>query len=90
MGIKLGQEVRDRITGFKGIATVKMEFLNGCRRFAVQPKVDKKGEVPDDKSFDEPDLEIISSGILPEEKKAKPAEKRVHGDPSFSARRLGH
>lgn len=83
--VKLGQEVKDRVTGFKGIAVVMMEFLNGCRRVEVQPKIGKDGSIPDGRTFDEPDLEFVSRGILPEEKK-----QPVHGDPSFRALRVGH
>lgn len=85
MTIKLGQEVRDRVTGFKGIVTVKLEFINGCRRVEVQPKVDKKGEMLDSATFDEPNLEVIGDGILPKEEKAS-----THGDPDFKAKRMGH
>ena len=46
--IKLGDKVRDKVTGFTGIASAKCEFLNGCVQFLVRPKmaVPKKGETP--------------------------------------------
>lgn len=65
-GIKLGQKVRDVITGFEGIAVTRMEWLNGCVRIAVQPPMrrdpdDKAngGFVPDSKTFDEEELEVL-------------------------------
>ena len=46
--IELGQKVKDIVTGFTGIATSKVEFLNGCIQFHVIPKMatPKKGESP--------------------------------------------
>lgn len=87
--IKLGQEVKDRITGFHGIAVVTMEFLNGCRRIEVQPKVNKDGIMPEEKTFDEPDLEVIGRGILSEEKLPEKPE-RNYGDRNFIPTRIGH
>ena len=44
--IELGRIVKDKVTGFTGIAIARLEFLNGCLQFLVQPKVvtPKKGE----------------------------------------------
>jgi hypothetical protein len=38
MAIKLGTIVTDTITGFKGVAISRTEFLHGCVRIGVQPK----------------------------------------------------
>lgn len=58
--IRLGQKVRDVVTGFTGIADCRMEWMNGCVRFSVQPPV-KKGSafVPESKSFDQEQLEVL-------------------------------
>jgi len=66
--VKLGQEVKDRITGFKGIATSRTTYLQGCERIGVSPPVDKEGKLPEPESFDEPDLIVLSEGVLPREK----------------------
>ncbi len=42
--LKLGDEVVDSVSGFKGIAVARYEYLNGCVRIEVQPKVNEKGE----------------------------------------------
>ena len=73
--IKLGQEVKDTITGFKGIAVCRMVWLHGCERIFVQPKVGKDGKKINSETFDELGLEIIGDGILVV--KSKPP---THGD----------
>ncbi len=57
--IKLGQNVRDRVTGFAGIATGRSEFITGCTRIGVTPKVGKDGKLIEAEWFDEPMLEVI-------------------------------
>ena len=75
--IKLGQEVKDRVTGFKGIVIGRTEYLHGCLRLLVQPPLHKDKGLPDGVSFDEPDLEIIGDGVYVPPK-PKP-EKPLHG-----------
>ena len=36
--IKLGKEVQDIITGFRGIATGKAQYITGCDQYLVQPQ----------------------------------------------------
>ena len=69
--IKLGDKVKDPFTGFKGIATSRVEYIYGCIRIGVQGPVDSDGKVPDPLYFDEPQLENIKP------KKAK--KKANHG-----------
>lgn len=59
MEVKLGQKVRDKVSGFKGIAIGRSIFLNGCARVGVQPKTDKDGKHVDAVWFDEPQLEVL-------------------------------
>lgn len=82
--IQLGQEVKDKVTGFKGIAVAKTTFLQGCRRIVIQPKVNKEGVMSESQSFDEPDLEVIGHGILP---KPEPEPKKPPGGPRRAASR---
>ena len=58
--IELGQTVKDKVSGFVGVAVTSHEYLNGCRRISVQPPVDKDGKLPDVVTFDEPQLEASS------------------------------
>jgi len=36
--LKFGQEVKDIISGFKGVVTGKCEYISGCLQFLIQPK----------------------------------------------------
>jgi hypothetical protein len=59
----LGFQVRDKLTGFKGLVTGVVEFLTGCRQFLVQPKM-RKGEFVESRYFDEDRLEVLNSKAL--------------------------
>jgi len=57
--VNLGDEVKDSVSGFKGIAVAKHTYLQGCDRVSVQPSIDKEGKLPEAQTFDEPQLETI-------------------------------
>lgn len=62
--VELGDRVKDRITGYTGIAHCMTKWINGCIRFAVQPEqLDKDGKVVEDRYFDEGQLEIVQKGV---------------------------
>jgi len=60
--INLGDEVKDKVSGFRGIAVARHEYLQGCNRISVQPPINENGELPEVKSFDEPQLAVITTG----------------------------
>lgn len=62
--VNLGDEVQDTVTGFKGIVVAKTDYIHGCTRVAVQPKVGKDGKVPDSATFDAPALKILKSAVI--------------------------
>ncbi len=59
--VNLGDEVKDTITGFKGIAIAHHAYLQGCDRVSVQPKIGKDGKLPVSTTFDEPQLKVIKA-----------------------------
>ena len=59
--IALGSEVVDIFSGFKGIAVANHTYINGCVRITVQPKVKKDGTLPEEKTFDEPQLKVVKN-----------------------------
>jgi hypothetical protein len=77
MSIKLGQKVRDKVTGLVGIATCRSTFLTGCDRIAIQPEAGSDGKVPNSYYVDEPQLVIIDETPVME----KPAKKKERGGP---------
>jgi len=77
--IALGSTVRCKLTGFKGIAVARADFLYGCTRYDVQPKAQKDGSLPDSRSFDEEQLEVVTTT----RKRKKPT---TGGERSFVSR----
>lgn len=71
-----GIEVKDMVTGLSGIINGRMECLNGCIRYSVQPKADEKDphKMPDGWWIDEAQIEVISQGL-----RAKPKKSRTGG-----------
>lgn len=59
--VKLGQTVKDTISGFNGVATARCEYLFGCLQIQVTPKEMKDGVPVKSKWFDEPQL----MGVVP-------------------------
>lgn len=63
--IEIGDRVRDRVSGFKGIAISRTEWLFGCIRIQVQPeKIGKDGKYPESIVFDEASLEVIKKAAV--------------------------
>ncbi len=66
----LGKMLRCRITGFEGIATARVEYLNGCIQYCLKPKmVDSKmpeGEYIDvHRIWRRPhQLELVGDGLM--------------------------
>ena len=63
MEIQLGNKVRDKITGFEGTATAKVEYINGCVQYCVKPKVKEDGSMSEVEYIDIAELEVVDEGI---------------------------
>jgi hypothetical protein len=64
--IKLGDKVRDKVSGFEGIVVARSEFINGCVQYLVAKQV-KKGEnynKDGDVSIDSYSLEVIKKRVI--------------------------
>ncbi len=74
--IKLGDHVKDTITGFNGIVVAITEWMNQCRRISVQPKALSKetGAPIEAQSFDESQLVMVKA-------KSVPVPRRENGGP---------
>ncbi len=56
---KQGETVQDKVTGFTGIVTTRCDYISGCNRYYVQPKVGDDGKNIDGIYVDEPALERL-------------------------------
>ena len=66
-----GDEVKDKVTGLKGIITATTVWLNGCVRYVVQPQEIKDGKPVDTTGFDEGDLLLVKSLKIKEDNPEK-------------------
>lgn len=62
--IRLGDLVKDRVTGFEGVAICRSEWLNRCVRITIQPRNLKDGKVIDGDCFDIEQLEVIKQSVF--------------------------
>lgn len=79
----MGKKVEDKVTGFTGLITGKLESLYGCTQYVVTTKADKDGKVEDNKIvIDEGRVHVIGPGIRPKRlipKSKKPGADTVPG-----------
>jgi hypothetical protein len=90
--IKLGDEVKDMISGYRGIAVAVTTWLNGCVRVTIQPEgVTKEGATRAAESFDEEQLQLVKAGKVQPVSNAPPAEvpRAKAGGPKPEPRRGG-
>lgn len=66
-GVQLGNKVEDVVTGLQGIASSKVEYLNGCVQFGVKPRVGEDGKMPDAVYIDVQQLIYLGEGVLIEQ-----------------------
>ncbi|MCK5061776.1 hypothetical protein KAR28_04445 [Candidatus Parcubacteria bacterium] len=63
--IKLGQKVKDNVSGLVGIAVARLDYLNGCCQLAVKPdKLDKEGSTIEAEYIDIQQLEVVGNGVI--------------------------
>jgi len=68
--MKLGDIVKDKISGFKGVFSSRTEYLNGCVHIGITPqKLAKDGTLARAEFFDEQQVEFVSKGSLAIEQK---------------------
>lgn len=69
-----GVEVKDKVTGFTGKITGRVEYLTGCNQYIVQPPIKNDGEFTSGIWLDEHRLEQIGTAkIVLDEAKTKGA-----------------
>jgi len=86
--IKLGDKVKDTVTGHSGIVVARSEWLYGCVRLAVQGRV-KDGKVPDALWTDEPQVIKMKGGVkVKKTKRLKGPVGRIPGTGPITRRAL--
>ena len=61
---ELNQEVKDVVTGFKGIIMGITEYNTGCIQYGICPqKLDKEGKTPEWLWFDGSRLKVTGKGL---------------------------
>jgi hypothetical protein len=70
--MRLGDVVRDKISGFTGVATCRLEYLNGCVRWQVTTRTLHDAKPIDGQYFDGEQLEVVQGeenvGFTPRER----------------------
>ncbi len=79
--VKLGQRVRDTLSGQEGTAVARTEWLYGCVRITVQPEGSKNGRPYDLFTVDEPQVEVVEGS------KSAPKARPRHGPRDDPGRR---
>jgi hypothetical protein len=59
----MGQEVKDKITGFTGYVVGRCQYISGCNQTLVQPAM-KKGNFVENKWFDDDRLEVTKTKAI--------------------------
>ena len=59
LDIELGDRVRDRVTGYEGVAVCVAQWYAGCARVTVQPAMKEDGKVPEYATFDVLQLDVV-------------------------------
>lgn len=81
---ELGDQVRDTITGFAGVITSRVQFMNGCVRYAVQPRELHEGLPVSDRYVDEEQLALTS------DENAAPKGVKPSGGPKPAPKAFGY
>lgn len=76
--VKLGDEVKDSMSGLKGHATMLTIPLFGVGRVAIEPPLGKDGKLPDATFFDEQRVEVIKPKAPPVAE-AMPETRKTRG-----------
>ena len=59
--ICFGDKCKDVVTGFTGIVTGKLEYINGCVQLLLSPKMKKDGTLAENHWFDIERIEVLQS-----------------------------
>lgn len=58
---ELGDELKCTITKFRGTATARTEFINGCVQYFLEPATEDYTKKPDGHWIDQQQLELVKA-----------------------------
>lgn len=87
-GIKLGEKVKDIVSGVEGIATLKTTFINGCVYYTVTPSAAKGATEIKDVFVEYKRLDRVSTGVTAKIAKRTAAESGT-GGPAYCVPQRG-
>lgn len=64
MDLTMGATYRDKVSGFKGVATGHAKYITGCDQLLLQPPVKESGEFVEGRWFDAHRLEVAGDAIV--------------------------
>ena len=95
--IKLGDKVKDSVTGIIGIVTARTKFLNGCIQYSIERQVPKTGLLSYENvsgiGIDEMNLVIVKKNVVNSAeypKEDKPIKKTTGGKNRIGMRMRGY
>jgi hypothetical protein len=63
--VNLGDLVKDRISGYEGVAIAKIQYLTGCDQVGIKPRGTKPdGGTFDTLYFDAPFVEVLEKDVV--------------------------
>ena len=62
--VALGDKVRDKVTGFEGIAVARCEYITGCDHIEIKPQSLHNGKTIEGHWFDVARIEILESSAI--------------------------
>lgn len=74
--MKIGDRVKDKISGFQGIVTGIVDYISGCKQALVAPPVDKEKKLVESQWFDVQRLEVIKENAIKLENSKTPGPDR--------------
>lgn len=72
----IGKKVRDKITGFTGTVTGRVEYITGCNQLLVAPVVKDDGALVSSEWLDEQRAEVLSEKKIELNNSASPGFDR--------------
>ena len=82
--IVFGNRVKDLVTGFEGIVTGQVEYMNGCKKWSIDGKYNSTTDKIENMWLDQQQVVKVDDGIT----KALASKKQDVGGPSRTPPRM--